>query len=40
MYDTEDKHSDIRLSTVNKIINEWECKDFSIDLSMVNSAED
>ena len=31
----------IRLSTVNKFINEWEIyKDFIVDLLMVNCAED
>ena len=40
-YNTEDRHSRIRLSTVNIIINKWEyCKDFTMDLSTVNSAED
>ena len=41
MYNTEDKHSKIRLSTVNKIINEGNYyKDFNAGVSMVNNAED
>ena len=40
MYNTDDSHSEIRLSTVNKIIND--CfkynKDFIVDLSIFNSA--
>ena len=41
MCDTEDRHSEIRLSTVDKIINEWEYyKDFIVDLSMISSADD
>ena len=40
MHITEDRHSDITLNTVNKIINEWEYyKDFIVDLLIVNSAE-
>ena len=35
------RHSEIKLSTVNKIIKEWEYyKDIIADLSIVNSAED
>ena len=41
MYNTEDSHSEIRLITVNKIINEWKhYKDFRGDVSKVNSVED
>ena len=41
MQNTEDRHSEIRLSTVNKIINEWEYyKGFILNLSMVNRAKD
>ena len=41
MYNTEDWFYEIRLSTMNKIINEWKYyKDIMVDLSMVNSAED
>ena len=40
MHDTEDKHSEIRLNSVNKIIYEWKhYKDFIVGLSIVNSAE-
>ena len=39
MCNTEDRNSDLRSSTVNKIINEWQYKDFIEDLSMVNRAE-
>ena len=35
------KYSEIRMSTAYKCINEWEhYKDFIVDLSVVNSAED
>ena len=41
IYNTEDGHFEMKLSTVNKIINEWEhYKDFIVYLSMVNSPED
>ena len=41
MYNTEDVHSEIRLTTVNKIISKWvHYKDFMVDLSMFNGAED
>ena len=41
MYDAEDKHSEIRWISVNKIINEWEYhKDFIMDLLKVNNVED
>ena len=40
MYNTEDRHSEIRLSTVNNIINEMGFyPDFIVNLSMVNRAE-
>ena len=41
MYDTENRHSEIRLSTANKIICEWKHnKNFIMNLSIVNAAED
>ena len=41
MCNVEDRHSGLGLSTVNKIIKEWECyKDFIVNLSMANKAED
>ena len=41
MYSTEDRHYEIRISTDNKIINEWEdYKEFIVDLLMVNSTKD
>ena len=40
MHNTEKRLSEIRLSIVNKIINEWEYyANFSVDLLKVNSAE-
>ena len=41
MHNLEERHSESRVSAANKIINEWGYyKDFIVDLSMVNSAED
>ena len=41
MYNTEDRYSEIKLSTVNEIINEWKnYKDFIVHLSRVNNTED
>ena len=41
MYNTEFRHFEIRLTTLNKMINEWEhYKDFIVHLSMINTAED
>ena len=41
MYNTEDGFSEIKLSTVNKIMNEWKhYKSFTANLSIANSAED
>ena len=41
MYNTEDRHSDLRFNTLNKIFNERKYyKDFMMDLRNVNSAED
>ena len=38
---TEDSHFEIRLSIVNKVINDWEhYKDIIVDLAMANSAKD
>ena len=38
---TKNRHSEIRISTDNKIINEWEdYKEFIVDLLMVNSTKD
>ena len=38
---TEDRHSKIRLSTVNKVINEREhYKDFIVNLPVIKNAED
>ena len=41
MYNSKDRHSEIRLRSVNKIINEWKYyKDIFEDrLSMIHSAE-
>ena len=40
MYNTEDKQTEIRLRTVNKIISGWlYYKDFIIDLSIVNNSK-
>ena len=41
VYNTEDRHSQIKLCTINKINNQWEYyKDFIVALSMVNNTED
>ena len=41
VYNADDGYSEVRFSAVYKIINEWEYyKDFIVDLSTVNSAED
>ena len=41
MYNTEDKHSEISLSTVSKITVQWEYdKDFIAAVSLGNRAED
>ena len=41
MYNIKDRYSEIRISTVNKIVNEWKYyEDFIVDLSMTVSSED
>ena len=41
LHDSGERHSQIRLSIVNKIINEWEYyEDFIMELSKTNSSDD